>query len=44
VRGTFTLEQGQRVRSPPPEGQEAAETRSDELTATPVPHTPALLR
>jgi len=26
VRGTFTLEQGQSVRSPPPEGQEAAET------------------
>jgi len=31
------------VRSPPPEGQGAAETTCDELTATPVPHPPAPL-
>jgi len=35
VRGTFTLEQGQSVRSPPPEGQGVAETTCDELTVTP---------
>jgi len=37
------LEQGQSVRSPPPEEEEAAETRCDELTATPIPCSPALL-
>jgi len=44
VRGTFTLEQGQSVRSPPPEGQGAAETACDELTITPIPRPPAPLR
>ena len=42
-RGTFTLEQGQSVRSPPPEEEGAAETRCDELTVTPIPRPPALL-
>jgi len=37
ARGTFTLEQGRSVRSPPPEGQGAAETTCDELTTTPFP-------
>jgi len=32
------LEQGKSVRSPPPEGQGAAETMCDELTTTPIPH------
>jgi len=36
-------EQGQSVRSPPPEEEGAAETRCDELTATPIPHRPAPL-
>jgi len=36
-----TLEQGQSVRSPPPEEEGAAETTCDELTATPIPHPPA---
>jgi len=40
---TFTQEQGQGVRSPPPEGQGAAETACDELTVTPIPCPPALL-
>jgi len=31
------LEQGKSVRSPPPEEKGAAETRCDELTATPFP-------
>jgi len=31
------------VRSPPPEGQGAAETTCDELTVTPIPHPPAPL-
>ncbi|GAB0193294.1 AN1-type zinc finger protein 5-like [Grus japonensis] len=31
------LEQGQRVRSPPPEEEGAAETPGDELTTTPIP-------
>jgi len=43
VRGTFTLEQGQSVRSPPPEDEGAAETSCDELTVTPIPRPPALL-
>jgi len=43
VRGTFTLEQGKSVRSPPPEGEGAAETRCDELTVSPIPHPPAPL-
>jgi len=37
VRGTFTLEQGKSVRSPPPEEEGAAETTCDELTVTPIP-------
>ena len=41
VRGTFTLEQGQSVRSPPPEEEGAAETTCDELTAAPCPHSPS---
>jgi len=36
------LEQGQSVRSPPPEEEGAAETKCDELTATPIPHPLAL--
>ena len=32
------------VRSPPPEGEGAVETTCDELTTTPIPHPPALLR
>jgi len=42
VRGIFTLEQGQSVRSPPPEEEGAAETKFDELTVTPIPHPPVL--
>ena len=38
------LEQGKSVRSPPPEEEEAAETKCDELTATPIPHPPVPLR
>jgi len=38
-----SLEQGQSVRSPPPEEEGAAETTCDELTAVPIPHPPALL-
>jgi len=37
------LEQRQSVRSPPPEGQGAAETLCDELTVTSIPHLPAPL-
>jgi len=44
VGGTFTLEQGQSVRSPPPEEEGAAETTHDELTTTPIPHLPVPLR
>jgi len=44
VRGTFTLEQGQSVRSLPPEGQGVAETTCDGLTVTPIPHPPVSLR
>jgi len=40
----LTLEQGQSLRSPPPEEEGAAETTCDELTATPAPHPPVLLR
>ena len=38
------LEQGKSVRSPAPEEDEAAETACDELTVTPTPCPPALLR
>jgi len=41
MRGTFTLEQGQSVRSPPPVGQGAAETVCD---VTPIPCPPVPLR
>jgi len=37
------LEQGRRVRSPPPEEEGAAETTCDELTTAPVPRPPAPL-
>jgi len=37
------LEQGQRVRSPPPEEEGVAETKCDRLTVTPIPHPPVLL-
>jgi len=37
VRGPFMLEQGNSVRSPPPEEEGAAETTCDELTITPIP-------
>jgi len=37
------LEQGQSVRSPPPEEEGAAETTCDDLTVTPIPHPPAPL-
>jgi len=37
------LEQGQSVRNPPSEEEEAAETVCDELTATPTPHPPVML-
>ena len=38
--GETTLEQGQSVRSPPPEEEGAAETPCDELTTTPIPRPP----
>ena len=38
------LEQGKSVRSPPPEEEGAAETTCDELTQTPIPRPPVLLR
>jgi len=44
MRGTFMLEQGQSVRSLPPEGQGVAETTCDELTVTPIPRPPVTLR
>jgi len=44
VRGTFTLEQGRSVRSPPAEEEGAADTMCDELTTTPIPRLPAPLR
>ena len=43
MRGTFTLEQGKSVRSPPLEEEAVAETTRDELTVTPISHPPALL-
>jgi len=43
VRTTFTLKQGQSVRSLPPEEKGAAETACDELTVTPIPCPPAPL-
>jgi len=43
MRGTFTLEQGKSVRSPPLEEEAVAETTRDELTVTPIPHPPAPL-
>ena len=43
VRGTFMLEQGKSVRSPPPEEEEAAETTCDELSTTPIPRPLGLL-
>jgi len=39
VRGTFMLEQGKSVRSPPPEVEGAAE-KCDEVTVTPILHPP----
>jgi len=42
MRGTFMLEQGQSVRSPPPEEEGEAETACDELTTTTIPCPPAL--
>jgi len=39
----LTLEQGQSVRSPPPEEEGAAEATCDGRTATPIPRPPALL-
>jgi len=39
----LTFEQGQSVRSPPLEEKGTAET-CDELTPTPIPHLPVLLR
>jgi len=43
VRGTSTLGQGKCVKSPPPEEEGAAKTMCEELTATPIPRTPARL-
>jgi len=37
------LEQGQSVRSLPPEGKGVVETTCDELTTTPIPRPPAPL-
>jgi len=37
------LEQGQSVRSPPPEEEGVAETTCDEQTITPIPHPPVPL-
>jgi len=39
----LTLEQGQSVRSPPPEEEGEADTTCVELTTTPIPHPPAPL-
>jgi len=39
----LTLEQGQSVKSPPPEEEGVAETMCDELTITPIPCPPAPL-
>jgi len=38
------LELRKSVRSPPPQGEGAAEITCDELTVTPIPRPPALLR
>ena len=38
------LEQGNNGKSPPPEDEEVAETTCDELTVTPIPRPPVLLR
>jgi len=43
MRRTFTLKQGQSVRSLPPEEEGAAETACDELTVTPIPCPPVPL-
>ena len=43
LTGTFTLELGKSVRSPPPEEEGAAETACDELTIIPIPCPPAPL-
>jgi len=43
VRGSFTLEKGRSVRSPPPEEEGAAETACDELTTTPISRPPVPL-
>ena len=43
VRRDLTLEQGQSVRSRPPEEEGAAQTMCDELTVTPIPHLPVPL-
>jgi len=43
TRGTFMLELGKSVRSPPHEEEGAAETMCDELTITPIPHPPVPL-
>jgi len=43
VRGTFTLEQGKSVRSPPPEEEGTTATTYNELSVTPIPHPPAPL-
>jgi len=40
----LTLEQGQSVRSPPPEEEGAAEKMCDGLTATHIPHPPVPLQ
>jgi len=40
----LTLEQGKSVRSLPPEEEGAGETMCDELTTTPIPRPPVLLR
>jgi len=38
------LEKRKSVRSPPPEEEGTAETMCDELTVTPIPHPPEVLR
>jgi len=40
MSGTFTLDQGKSGRSLPPEEEGVAQTTCDELTITPIPHTP----
>jgi len=41
MRGTFALEQWKSVRSLPSEEEGAAETTCDELTITPISHSPS---